>query len=217
MKLEDLKSFYNRIDSCSISLDKEVDFEYIQQQISKIAIFTDDLNRIIGQILIEITRLEHLLTDSKFEFDLKVTDNLTNNVEVKKLGTIKERTNYIHFFILQQDFRTITNLEQELRDSNSLLKLAEKKARDLDRTYPKLKTLWESVQSEVKNIKKLGSDSDFVEKVRNSIDDDQKNKKPIFTDNLVEQMKLAQYNEIEDNTEKNSVVEQEVDDLLNDI
>lgn len=217
MKLEDLKSFYNRIDKCSISLDKDVDFEYIQQQISKIAIYTDDLNRIIGQILIEITRLEHLLTDSKFEFDLKVTDNLTNNVEVKKLGTIKERTNYIHFFILQQDFRTITNLEQELRDSNSLLSLARKKAKDLDRTYPKLKTLWESVQSEVKNIKKLGSDSDFVEKVRNSIDDDQKNKKPIFTDNLVEQMKLTQYNKLEDSNIENNVVEQEVDDLLNDI
>jgi len=231
MKIENLQKYYNEINKCSIVFNGVVDFEFIQTQISKIAVYTEELNRIIGEILIDTTKLEHSITDTKFEYELKFTDILKNNIEVQKLSTVKERTNYINYFILQGDYKNITNLDQELRDNKSLLDLAKKKARDLDRTYPKLRTLWESIQAEVKFIKKIGSDEEHLNKVLHSIDNDQKQIKPIFTDNLVEQIKTNQYNDKEDTglgdsiknnssdekTSTNEEVDSKIDDLLQDL
>ena len=226
MNIENLKVYYNRIDNCSVVINGEVDFDYVQTQIGKIGVHTEELNRIIGEILIETTRLEHLVTDSKFEFELRVTNFLNENETVKKFSTAKERVNYIQYVLLKDDFKKITDFDQELRDVKSLLELAKKKAKDLDRVYPKLKTLWESVQTEMKYIKKVGSDMDYISKVRDSISNDNVQKKPIFTDTLVEQIQTAQYNDQalkesaviqKDKEIPNANIEAQVNDLLADL
>ena len=73
MDIEKLQDYYNRIDKCAVIIDREVDFDYIQKAITRIAIFTEDLNRIIGEILVEKTKLEHSLTDKTFDYELHFT------------------------------------------------------------------------------------------------------------------------------------------------
>lgn len=226
MNLETLKVYYNKIDSCSILIKRDVDFEYIQTQISKMAIYTEELNRIIGDILVDKTRLEHLITDKNFEYELRFTQYLSENLDVKKFTTGKERKDYINYYLLRPEYRELVSLEQENRDMASLLDLAKKKARDLDKAYPKLKTLWESVQSEMKYIKKIGSDSEYLERVKEKMSEG-KEITPVFTDTLVEQIKNDQYNyEVNVNgnvgiveeelvTDKNNITEN-VDDLFFD-
>jgi len=229
--LNKLKEYYNTIESCSVSLNKEIDFEYVQIQISKIAHYTEILNTTLGEILIEKTRLEHLLTEKNFEYELRFTEFLHNNSEVQKFGTSKERKDYINYFLLKDTFKEIKNLEQELRDVDSLLELTKKKAKDLDKTYPKLKILWDTVQTEMKYIKKIGSDDAYINKVKNEIKEEGDNKKPIFTDNLVKEIGDIHYNKNEtslsedienssnvDNTvtsQNNSL--EDIDSLLSDL
>ena len=231
MDLNKLKEYYNTIESCSVSLNKEIDFEYVQIQISKIAHYTEILNTTLGEILIEKTRLEHLLTEKNFEYELRFTEFLHNNSEVQKFGTSKERKDYINYFLLKDTFKEIKNLEQELRDVDSLLELTKKKAKDLDKTYPKLKILWDTVQTEMKYIKKIGSDDAYINKVKNEIKEEGDNKKPIFTDNLVKEIGDIHYNKNEtslsedienssnvDNTvtsQNNSL--EDIDSLLSDL
>lgn len=230
MEIENLKNYYNRIDQCSLTLTKEADFEYIQSQISKIAIYTEDMNRIIGELLVEKTKLEHNLTDHRFEYELKFTNHMVTNQDVRGINTGKERKDYINYFLLKDDFKKIGQIELEIKDLDSLLDFAKKKARDLDRLFPKLQTLWESTQTEIKYYKKLGSDSQYIEKVRNSIADDKQASTPVFTDNVIEQIKLEQYNSNDDladttvslleksgTTEEPDSTESEIDDLLSDL
>lgn len=196
MNIEKLQEYYNRIDKCSIIIDQEVDFDYIQKQITKIGIYTEELNRVIGEILVENTRLEHFLTDKNFEYELRFIKYLSENPDVAKFATGKERKDYINYFLLKDAYKEIKNLEQELKDVVSLLDLAKRKSKDLDRTYPKLKILWDSVQAEMKHIKKIGSDYDYIEKVKNDIDLKEKIIKPLlFSDTLVEQIKDDLYDE----------------------
>lgn len=227
MELEQLKNYYNRIDQCSLTLIKDADFDYIQSQIAKIAVYTEDMNRIIGELLVEKTKLEHNLTDIKFEYELKYTQHMVSNQDVKNLPTGKERKDYINYFLLKEDHRRIVNIDLEIRDLDSLLDFAKKKSKDLDRLFPKLQTLWESIQTEMKYIKKIGSDAQYLDKVRNNIDVEQKSAKPIFTDNTVEQIQLEQYNSNEDKAlpiisksddkEESDTLSDELDDLLSDL
>lgn len=194
MEIEQLKNYYNKIEQCSLSLIKDADFDYIQSQIAKIAVYTEDMNRIIGELLVEQTKLEHNLTDVRFEYELKFTQHMVGNQDVKNLSTGKERKDYINYFLLKDDHRKITNIELELKDLASLLDFAKKKAKDLDRLFPKLQTLWESIQTEMKYIKKIGSDSQYIDRVRNNISEEQKSVTPIFTDSTIEQIQQEQYN-----------------------
>ena len=194
MNIERLKEYYNRIDKCSVVINREVDFDFIQTQIGKIAVYTEEINRVMGEILVDKTKLEHLMTDKQFEYELNFTENNSKNKEVERFSTGKERRDYINYVLLKDSYRDIKNLEQELKDLESLLELAKKKAKDLDRTYPKLRTLWESVQAEMKFLKKQGSDSEYMDKVKNSIKEDQQNSKPLFDDGVVEKIKEDQYN-----------------------
>lgn len=225
MEIEKLKDYYNRIDQCSLTLSKDADFDYIQSQIAKIAVYTEDMNRIIGELLVEKTKLEHNLTDIRFEYELKFTQHMMTNQDVKNLPTGKERKDYVNYFLLKEDHRKIINIELEIKDLESLLDFAKKKSRDLDRLFPKLQTLWESIQTEMKYIKKIGSDSLYIEKVRNNIAEEQKSSKPLFTDSTIEQIELEQYNS---NTSKSIVakfedeeesedIDDELDDLLSDL
>jgi hypothetical protein len=243
MELTKLKEYYNKIDSCSVALQNEIDFEYIQNQITKISLYTEQVNHIIGELLVEQTKLEHSLTNTRFEYELKFTQFMMDNSQVKNLSTAKERKDYINYYLMRDDYRKLLDLEQEYKDVEKLLDLARKKSKDLDRTYPKLKTLWESLNSEVKNIKKIGSDSEHINRVKNKINENNSNYKPVFTDDLVEEINLKQYdkkdntnndffNKINDesfdsdfeddednkiNTLYNKSVEEEVDDLLKDL
>jgi len=222
MEIENLKDYYNRIDQCSLTLRKDADFEYIQSQITKIALYTEDMNRIIGELLVEKTKLEHNLTDIRFEYELKFTQNMVSNSEVKGIFTGKERKDYINYFLLKEDHRKIGKLELEIKDIESLLDFSKKKARDLDRLFPKLQTLWESTVNEMKYIKKIGSDFDYIERVKDKLSEEQKNSTPVFTDSVIEQIKLEQYN-LDDSSIskeheiKNNLIEEELDDLLGDI
>lgn len=226
MKIEKLKEYYNRINECSVALQEDIDFEYIHNQITKVALYTENLNQIIGEVLVDQTRLEHKITNEKFEYELKFTQYMINNSEVKKLSTAKERKDYINYFLMKDVYRNILDLEQEAKDISNLLELARKKSRDLDRTYPKLKILWESLSSEVKNIKKIGSDMDHIDRVRNKITDGATHSKPVFSDNIVEEISTNQYdieeesNDIPDisaKSEEDLKIEQDVDDLLKDL
>lgn len=239
MEMNKLKEYYNQIDSCSVALEKDVDFEYIQNQITKISIYTEQINHVIGEILVEQTKLEHNLTNSKFEYELKFTQFMMDNSQVKSLSTAKERKDYINYYLMREDYRNIVNLEQEYKDVEKLLDLARKKAKDLDRVYPKLKTLWESLNSEVKNIKKIGSDSDHISRVKSKISEEVSSYKPVFTDSLVEEINLQQYDKkdkinnvldklnLEENEEdlfendddflSKKAIDMEVDDLLKDL
>jgi hypothetical protein len=214
MNIERLQDYYNRIDRCAVIIDQEVDFDYIQKAITKIAIYTEDLNRILGEILVEKTRLEHTLTDRTFEYELRFTKYMNENPDVKKFNTGKERKDYINYFLLKDNYKEIKNLEQELKDIESLLELAKKKAKDLDRTYPKLKILWDSVQTEMKYIKKMGSDSDYINEVKNKIDNEKNQSIPIFSDTLVEQIQDDLYNNKE--TIEN-IEDSAIDDILNEL
>jgi len=215
MNIDQLQEYYNRIDKCSVLIDKEIDFEYIQRSITKIAIFTEELNRVIGEILVEKTRLEHSLTDKNFDYELHFTKYITENPDVKKFSTGKERKDYVNYFLLKDSYKEIKLLEQELKDIESLLELAKKKAKDLDRTYPKLKILWDSVQTEMKYIKKMGSDADYIEKVKNNIQDEKKHITPIFSDTLVEQIKEDLYNQENEINDLKNKEESDLEDLIN--
>jgi hypothetical protein len=198
MEIERLKEYYNQIDKISLRVDSTADIEYIRTQMGKTAIYVEEINRVLGELLVEKTKLEHSLTYSEFEYDMKVTKHLHENVDVGNLKTIKERQDYINFYLLKDDYRSLKNLKQELRDIESLIDLCKKKARDLDRLYPKLKTLWDILASELKTIKGIGSDAKYIEAVKNKISEDTNDKLPIFpifTDATVEQIEDSQYNE----------------------
>jgi len=220
MDLEKLKELYNRIDRCSVEINvEEINFDYIQTQIGKTSHYTEELNRTLGEILVAISDVEHKITDSKFEFELKVSDLTTKNQDVQRLTTGKERQQYINYVLLKDDFKNLTSLEQELKDLQSLHEFTKKKAKDLDRVYPKLKTLWESVQTELKTIKNVGSDEKYISQVRNSIQEDTVQRKPLFLDTSVEQIKAEQYNEDEDEevAKTSNRIEATLDDLLADL
>jgi len=202
MDVNKLKEYYNMVDKCSITIKKEVDIEYVITQISKMAFYVEDLNKILGELLIEQTRLEHILTSLKFEHELKVMNYLTNNSEVKKLSTSKERRDYVNYFLMKEEYREIVNTELELNDVSKLIDLTKKKARDLDKSYPKLKVIWDAVQSELKNLRKIGSDEEFISKVKDSIREDHSNFKPIFSDSLVEELTDDSYHKSVDISEK---------------
>lgn len=220
MEIESLKNYYNQIERCSLSLIKDADFDYIQGQIAKIAVYTEDMNRIIGELLVEKTKLEHNLTDIRFEYELKFTQFMVTSADVKNIPTGKERRDYINYFLLKEEHRRIGNIELELKDIESLLDFAKKKARDLDRLFPKLQTLWESIQTEMKYIKKIGSDAGYIEKIKNNISEEQKQSKPIFTDSIVEQIQLEQYNPSIDTPiilKESDEIRDKLDSLLNDL
>lgn len=207
MEIDDLKEYYNKIDACSVSLSTELDFDYLQEKIVKTALITESLNRIIGEILIEQTRIDHLITDKKFSYELRFTQFQMNNVEVKSLSTSKERKDYINYFLMKDEYRSLLDLEQEGKDIEKLLDLAKKKARDLDRIYPKLKTMWESYSSEMRNIKKIGSDSEHINRVRDKITEENKLSTPVFTDTIVEELESYQYINNKDNLSKFSDID----------
>lgn len=209
MEINKLKDYYNKIDSCSVALDSNIDFEYIQNQITQVSMYTENINHIIGELLVEQTKLEHNITNVKFEYELKFTQFMMDNSQVKNLSTAKERKDYINYYLMREEYRNLLNLEQEYKDVEKLLDLSRKKARDLDRVYPKLKTLWESLNSEIKNIKKIGSDSEHINRVKNKINNDQTDYKPVFTDALVEELSYKQY---DNDNNKNNIL----DNIKND-
>jgi hypothetical protein len=229
MEIDRLKDYYNKIDSCSVALENNIDFEYIQNQITKTSMYTEQISHIIGELLVEQTKLEHRITDTKFEYELKFTQFMMNNSTVKDLPTSKERKDYINYFLMRDEYRSLVDLEQEYKDVEKLIDLARKKSKDLDRTYPKLKTLWESLSSEVKNIKKIGSDSEHISRVKNKISDNSNSYKPVFTDNLVEELNFKQYDKkdkidnifydskFDDSTFEKDDIEKDVDELLKDL
>ncbi len=231
MDVKKLQEYYNTVNNCSISLKKEADFDYVQTQLAKMAAYNDILNTVIGEISVEQTILRNTHTNKKFEFDVKATDLMVNDPRVTQLSTSKERNDYVNFFILKDSYKELLDLDSNIKDLEQLLKLAHKKSRDIEKLYNKLKMLWESIQLELKTIKRLGSDGDFIEKVKKDLDDTPV--KPIFTDDAVEQLKMAQYNEEDElnkgivgsilegsdvvSTESNSYIDQEVESLLADI
>lgn len=192
MEIKKLQEYYNTVNECSLSLQKDVDFDYIQTQLSKMAIHNDTLNTVIGEVSVEQTLIRNKATNDRFSFDVRATDLSVNDPRVTKLATVKERHDFIHFFILKDEYKAIVDLEASIKDLEQLLKLANKKSRDIDKLYNKLKLLWDTVQLELKTIKRIGSDDEFINKVRNELDNTPI--KPIFTDDAVEQMKSAQYN-----------------------
>lgn len=201
MLIEELKEYYNQVDKCSITIKREVDIDYVITQISKMAIYVEELNQVLGKLLIEQTRLDHLYTDKNFEHELRMVEYLTNNSDVKSLSTSRERRDYINYFLLKKDYREIVDLELELKDIEKLIDLTKKKSRDLDKSYPKLKVIWEAVQSELKNLRKIGSDDEFIDKVRGSIREDQHQLAPIFSDTLVEEIHNDSYHKKDTITE----------------
>ena len=226
MKVEKLQEYYNIVNNCSLSLKKEADFDYVQTQLAKMAVYSDTLNTVIGEISVEQTILRNKYTNDRFAYDVKATDLGVNDPKVTQLSTSKERSDFINFFLLKDDYKKLLDLDAGIKDLEQLLKLAHKKSRDIEKLYNKLKMLWDTIQLELKTIKKIGSDGDFIDKVRDDLD--KTVIKPIFTDDAVEQIKLDQYNNedsIKENTltsllegsDKNSVIDSEVDSLLADI
>jgi hypothetical protein len=214
MDVEKLKNYYNKIDSCSVTIEKDVDFNYIHEKIAQTAIHIDTMNTIVGELLIEKSRLEHLITEKRFEYKLKSIEIAQNNAEVKRLSTAKEREDFINYFLLKDSYKELINIEQQDKDVEKLLELAKKKARDLDKTYPKLKTLWNTIELEAKYIKKLGSDSEHIERVRDKISNEEV--KPIFVDDQVDDFKYYNSPEETDNLDPESPEEknEDVGDLL---
>jgi hypothetical protein len=224
MEYAKLKEYYDKIDQCSLRITKDMDFDDLQEHITKLALYIEELNRTMAELLVEQTRLEHDVTNTKFQYELEFTQYLVDNSEVKKLTSSKERKDYINYFLMKDRYRNLLDKEQELRDVQKLIDLAKKKARDLDKTFPKLKTLWESLQSEMKYIKKIGSDSEYIEKVKQKINLDNSNQKTLFTDSSVENLFTNQYDYIEsesldnsDNSSQEKIVEDDLEDLLKDL
>jgi len=187
MEIVRLQELYNLINSYSVSIDEAVDFSYIQTSISKTAIYIQEINKIIAEILIDKMRIEHLVNDKESEYEIRFSDFLINNPDVKAYSTGKERKDYINY-LLRELIKETRLLNQEQKDDEALLKLAEKKARDLDRVYPKLKTLWDSIEKELNYLKRIGSDSEYLMKVKNIIDKEAKASTPVFTDDIVEKI-----------------------------
>ncbi len=231
MDVTKLQEYYNTVNNCSISLKKEADFDYVQTQLAKMAAYNDILNTVIGEISVEQTILRNNHTNGKFEYDVRATDLMVNDPRVTQLATAKERNDFINFFILKDDYKKLLDLDSSIKDLEQLLKLAHKKSRDIEKLYNKLKMLWESIQLELKTIKRIGSDGDFIEKFKNELDNTPV--KPIFTDEAVEQIKMGQYNNIDKlneetvedilegsndgSTAADKSIDDEVESLLNDI
>jgi len=228
MRVEKLQGYYNTVNSCSLSLQKEVDFDYVQTQLAKMAILNDTLNTVIGEVSVEQTVIRNKHTNNQFEYDIKATDMKVNDSKVTQLSTAKERNDYINFFLLKDDYKELLDLDASIKDLEQLLKLAHKKSRDIERLYHKLKMIWDTVQLELKTIKKIGSDGEYISKVRKELYD--LPIKPIFTDDAVEQIKSDQYNKNESkddelttttemlfSDQEDILIKQEVDSLLGDI
>ena len=56
------------INNCSLSLKKDVDFDYVQTQLAKMAIYNDTLNTVIGEVSVEQTVLRQLQKRGKVTF-----------------------------------------------------------------------------------------------------------------------------------------------------
>jgi len=192
MDVEKLQEYYNTVNDCSLSLQKDVDFEYVQTQLAKMAVFNDTLNTVIGEVSVTQTIIRNEHTNKRFVYDVTATDLNINDPRVSQLATAKERNDYINFFVMKDDYKELIDLEAGIKDLDQLLKLAHKKSRDIEKLYNKLKMLWDTIQLELKTIKRLGSDGDFIDKVKRDIDSNPV--KPIFTDEAVEQIKMNQYN-----------------------
>jgi len=206
MDVKKLQEYYNTVNECSLSLVKDADFDYVQTQLAKMAVYNDTLNTVIGEVSVEQTIIRNKHTNKKFAFDVQATELNSNDPRVTQLATAKERHDFIHFFILKEEYKELVDLDASIKDLEQLLKLAHKKSRDIEKLYNKLKMLWDTIQLELKTIKRLGSDGDFIDKVRNELDSAPI--KPIFTDDAVEQIKMDQYN----NSDK--VSQEQVKDLL---
>lgn len=227
MEYDKLKQYYDKVDKFSVKISGDMDFMALQEQMTKLALSIEDLNRVIAELLVEQTVLERDYTDKKFEYELEFTRYTIDNADVKKFNTVKERKDYINYFLMKDSYRYLIDKEQELKDIEKLLELAKKKSRDLDRTYPKLKTLWDSIQAESKYIKKIGSDSEYIEKIRDQVDFDNAEHKPLFTDNSVENLVGDQYDNNDEaenseivadfDTRSQDQVDQDVEDLLGDL
>jgi len=230
MDVKKLQEYYNTVNSCSLSLRKDADFDYVQTQLAKMAVYNDTLNTVIGEVSVEQTILRNKHTNNQFAFDVKATDLNVNDPRVTHLATAKERHDYIHFFLMKDDYKELLDLDAGIKDLEQILKLAHKKSRDIEKLYNKLKMLWDTIQLELKTIKRIGSDGDFIDKVRKELDN--VTIKPIFTDDAVEQIKMDQYNsndvlqsnEVESllegsdkGEEDDSSIDDEVDSLLADI
>lgn len=233
MEVKQLQEYYNTVNECSLSLQKDADFDYVQTQLAKMAVYNDMLNTVIGEVSVEQTIIRNKHTNGRFAFDVQSTDLMVNDPRVTQLATAKERHDYIHFFILKDDYKELIDQEAGIKDLEQLLKLAHKKSRDIEKLYNKLKMLWDTIQLELKTIKRIGSDGDFINKVRNELDDTVI--KPIFTDSAVEQIKMDQYNNSDNKVEElveeltsegsdeetpdydNKLIDDEVDSLLADI
>jgi len=231
MEVKKLQEYYNTVNDCSLALQKDIDFDYVQTQLAKMAVFNDTLNTVIGEVSVEQTILRNKHTNNKFAYDVKATDLNVNDPRVTQLATAKERNDYINFFMMKDDYKELLDLEGSVKDLEQLLKLAHKKSRDIEKLYNKLKLLWDTVQLELKTIKRLGSDGDFIAKVRNELDSQPI--KPIFTDEAVEQIKMNQYNKDDKVSESkidtplegsgdefnldNKLIDDEVNSLLADI
>jgi len=202
MEVKKLQEYYNTVNNCSLSLQKEIDFDYIQTQLAKMAAYNDTLNTVIGEVSVEQTILRNKHTNNRFAFDVRATDLSINDPRITQLATAKERNDYINFFLLKDDYKELLDWDASIKDLEQLLKLAHKKSRDIEKLYNKLKLLWDTVQLELKTIKRLGSDGDFIAKVKNELDSQPI--KPIFTDDAVEQIKMDQYNN-EDKLNKTKV------------
>lgn len=221
MDIAKLQEYYNTVNECSISLKKDADFDYVQTQLAKMAAYNDILNTVIGEISVEQTVMRNTHTNGKFDFDVRATHLMVNDPRVTQLATAKERNDYINFFIMKDEYKVLLDLDSSIKDLEQLLKLAHKKSRDIEKLYNKLKMLWESIQTELKTIKRIGSDGDFIDKFRNELDNTPI--KPIFTDEAVEQLKNSQYNSHVNTpiepipTEDKSFIDAEIEDLLSDI
>lgn len=216
MTLETIERLYTDINKIKISIIKDVDFDYIQQEVSALSFYKDDLGRIISEILKSKTEIENIFNHKHFEYEVRAIDLLMTNSDVKKFSSEKERRNYIDYFLMKEDKKEIEDLNQQLSDLEKLLSLAKRKSKDLDEKYKWLKTQWEIVENELHMLKKQGSDAEYQDKVRDKINNDEQ-VKTVFSDDTVTELN-------NENKDKNINVSSSIDtsivdilDLLNDL
>lgn len=165
-----IKEIYNILDGIKINISSTPDFDYIQNSIAKISLFKEHLASILAEILQEKSRVEKTVQEERFEYEVTATHLLLNNNDVKQFSSEKERRNYINFFLLKEKKKSIELLDQSLSDLEKIYGLSRKKSKDLDENYKWLKTQWEIVSSELRFIKSRGSDSEYINKVKESND-----------------------------------------------
>lgn len=176
MEAQEQNNIYKRL--LDIKMDLKInsipDPDYIKQKIGECHVYIEEIEKFYIKASQNISTTQRALNNIQAEYDSKKEEIITENEEVKKLPSIKDREARANS-LLKNEIEKIHEYENKLSDLNNLLRAINLKQKNLNRTNTDIKMLLRMVDSQMR----LGS--------------------PNFSDSaarsLIEEMKKTQINQ----------------------